>query len=297
MNKICAVVVTYNRLDMLKGCISSIRGQTSACDIMIVNNNSEDGTTEYLNSQDDIIHIHMDRNTGGAGGFNAGMREAVIRGYDYIWMMDDDTFPYSNALEMLIDADRILEGNYGWLCSVPLWKDGKECIMNRPKLLKAFYEDIHLLQYGLIRAEHATFVSLFVKSGIVRQYGLPIKEFFIWGDDIEYTRRLAVRRKLPCFVVGQSVIVHAMQNNTGSSVALDSLDRLNRYNLAFRNENYLYRQEGIRGFCYYLTKRGRDLLFVITKSKNHRILRSCIILKQLLRGLFFNPKIEYISKL
>ena len=49
------------------------------------------------------------------------------------------------------------------------------------------------MKYGLVQAEQATFVSLLLRAATVQKVGLPIKEFFIWGDDIEYTRRIARR--------------------------------------------------------------------------------------------------------
>ncbi len=296
MHDVCAVVVTYNRLELLKECIASLKKQTISCDILIVNNASSDGTREYLEGENSVSCIHLDHNTGGAGGFNAGMKEAVLRGYQYIWVMDDDTMPYPDALEKLLDANKILAGNYGWLCSVPLWKDGRECVMNRPKLLKAYFLDIHFLKHGIVRAEHATFVSLFVKRETVMECGLPIKEFFIWGDDIEFTRRLSVRKKLPCYVVGQSQVLHAMKNNVGSNIAIDRPEMLKRYSLAFRNENFAFRKEGIKGVCYYIGKCGKYILLSLFKAKDHRLQRVWVIVKQMVLGLFFNPGIEYPNK-
>ena len=295
MNQVCAVVVTYNRLEMLKECISALNRQTVPCDILAVNNASTDGTRKYLDENDSVSSIHMKENTGGAGGFNAGMKEAVKRGYKYIWVMDDDTLPFPGALEKLLEADQILQGRYGWLSSVALWKDGRECVMNRQKLLKAFYRDIHLMRYGLVRAEQATFVSLFLRSDTVRKHGLPIREFFIWGDDIEYTRRISVRKKMPCYVAGQSLVTHAMKENKGCSLALDSTDRLWRYRLTIRNGNYLNRQEGLPRFLYYLAICGLDFMRVVLKARDHRLLRCGMILKQMFLGLFFNPDVEYVD--
>ena len=296
MNTVCAVVVTYNRIELLKDCLLRLLRQTVPCDILVVDNNSNDGTSEYLDSIANIIHIKMNINMGGAGGFNIGMKEAVLRGYEYVWVMDDDTFPNPDALERLLEANDILRGEYGWLCSVPLWKDGTECRMNRPKLLKAFYSDIHLLKYSLVRAEQATFVSLFLKTSTIMQHGLPIKEFFIWGDDMEFTRRLSVRKKMPCYLVGKSIVTHAMKSNVGSNIAQDAFDRIERYNYAFRNDNYLYRQEGIKGCCYYFAKCGMNIFKILTKAKDNRIKRLWIVVKQMVIGLFFNPKIEYVKE-
>ena len=300
MNNVCAVVVTYNRLNMLKQCLSAISSQTVPCDLLVVNNASEDGTSEWLDSRTDqtdqtgFIHIQLQTNTGGAGGFNAGMREAVKRGYEYIWVMDDDVLPAPDALERILEADKLTGGRYGWLSSVTLWTDGTECKMNRQKLLKSFYQDIQLLQHGLVRAEQATFVSLFLKCRTVAAYGLPIRDFFIWGDDIEFTRRLAVRKELPCYVVGKSIVTHATKNNMESNIATDDYERISRYKLALRNENYFFRQEGIKGFCYYFARSGRAFLRCM-RAKDHRLGRCGVVVAQVVSGLFFNPHVEMVE--
>lgn len=213
-----------------------------------------------------------------------------------MWVMDDDCLPYSDALQKLIEADEMLSGNYGWLASAVLWKDGHECKMNRVKLKKSFYEYLEYMQYGIVQAEQATFVSLFIKAKTIKEAGLPIKEFFIWGDDIEYTRRISVRMKLPCFIAGKSKVIHAMKENTGSNIATDIPERIDRYKYAFRNEVYLYRQEGWKGICYYFAKCGWNLLKIIFKSKNYRFKRITVLIKSMLIGLMFKPTVEYLKR-
>ena len=200
-NRVAAVVVTYNRLELLKKCVASLQEQTAPCDVLIVDNASTDETSQWLKLQTSIAFRNTGSNLGGAGGFNYGMRWAVEAGYDYVWVMDDDTLPKTNALERLLDADEILKGNYGWLSSVALWTDGSECRMNRQKLKKNNCEYGSLLKDGLVQAEQATFVSLFLPAEKICRFGLPIKEFFLWGDDIEYTRRIAVRGNMKGYVV------------------------------------------------------------------------------------------------
>lgn len=294
--KAVAVVVTYNRLSMLQQCVAHLRLQTVPCDILLVDNASSDGTDEWVSTQPDIDYYNTGANLGGAGGFNLGMRIAVDRGYDAVWVMDDDCFPEKTALEELEKADNLLGGNYGWLASVVLWTDGKECRMNRPKLRKDYYTKMELLPHGLIFAEQATFVSLFLRASTIREAGLPIKEFFIWGDDIEFTRRIAVRMGKPCYIATQSVVVHAMKENSGSNIATDSVERLERYKYAFRNENYLYRKESIKGIIYYTAKRGKNALEIIRFSKNNRAKRMWVLVSSVIKGLFFSPRVEYVSR-
>lgn len=297
-NQTAAVVVTYNRAEMLKQCLTALECQTAPCDILVVDNASTDDTENAVKAAMQKNRAIQYRNTGanigGAGGFNFGMRWAVEAGYSYVWVMDDDCFPEPDALKMLLHADDTLGGDYGWLSSVALWTDGKECRMNRPKVKKSFYDHIELLRYGILQAEQATFVSLFLKAETIRAVGLPIKDFFIWGDDIEYTRRITIQHKMPCYVVGQSRVLHAMKSNTGSNLAVDSVERLDRYQLAFRNEAYTYRREGVRGVAYYMAKRGRDALWVLTRSKDHRLKRLGILLCGMGKGLAFRPEQERV---
>ena len=297
-NRTAAVVVTYNRLTLLNKCIEKLRGQTVPCDILVVDNASTDGTTPWLREQEEAGLLRT-RNTGGnlggAGGFNKGMRWAVEAGYDFLWLMDDDCLPEQDALEKLLEADRVLDGNYGWLSSVALWTDGSECKMNRQKLKKSFYEYSPLMKYGIVQAEQATFVSRFLRAETVRRFGLPIKEYFIWGDDIEYTRRVAVRGKRPSFVAGRSQVVHAMKDNNGSSIALDAAERVDRYRFAYRNEAYTYRQEGLKGMCYYAAKCGLNLCRILVKSTDSKAKRSRILLDGIREGILFNPSCEKIE--
>ena len=82
-NKTCAVVVTYNRIELLKHCLEKIKLQTFNCDILVIDNNSNDGTHEYLVSKK-IPFYKTEVNIGGAGGFNLGIKICVSKRYKYI---------------------------------------------------------------------------------------------------------------------------------------------------------------------------------------------------------------------
>lgn len=299
MQRIAAIVVTYNRIKLLKQCIEHLQMQTYPCDILIVNNASTDETEQVVEEMIDRFPNLKYRNTGanigGAGGFNFGMKWAVQDGYDYLWVMDDDCLPKEDSLKELIKADEFLLGNYGWLASTVLWKDGRECKMNRPKLKKSFYDYLEYMKYGIVQAEQATFVSVFFKSEIVEKVGLPIKDFFIWGDDIEYTRRISVRNGLPCFVVGKSQVIHAMCENNGSNIATDVPERIDRYKYAFRNEGYLYRKEGWKGIAYYFAKCVWNFFKILLYAPDKKIRRNIVLLSSVLKGLVFSPKVELVS--
>ena len=137
--KIAAVVVTFNRKEYLVKNIEALLAQVNApMDILIIDNASTDGTEETIRHYMDagqILYENTGENLGGAGGFNFGIRRAYEAGYDAIWIMDDDTYPHPDALEKFLQADKDLNGMYGYLAGKVLWKDGSWCEMNPPKKL------------------------------------------------------------------------------------------------------------------------------------------------------------------
>ena len=294
MNNIVAVIVTYNRIDMLRQCIQHVQAQTVLCDILIIDNASTDGTEVFVQQLVDtrIHYYNTGENLGGAGGFNMGMKLAVERGYDYVWIMDDDCLPQNNALEKLIDANNILDGKYGWLSSKCLWIDGSICAMNVQR--DTPYTDIKDFSKSMITAEMASFVSLFLKADTIQKYGLPIKDFFIWTDDWEYTRRIS--RRLPCYVVTDSQVIHAMKTNTVVNIATDSRERLPRYKYFYRNDVYFYRREGIKGCVWILAKDIWHSAQIIAK-RNDIVRKLKIVWENAVKGIFFNPKIEYCKQI
>ena len=103
--KINCVIVTYNRVELLKENLDAVMSQTYPLHkIFVINNHSTDSTEEYLTRFSDnpqIIACNLEENIGGAGGFSYGLKKAVQEGCDYVWMMDDDTIPSASALEKL----------------------------------------------------------------------------------------------------------------------------------------------------------------------------------------------------
>ena len=90
MVKVTAVVVTYNRVNLLQRVVKALESQTiELYKIFVVNNGSTDGTKEWLDSQTNLTVIHQD-NVGGSGGFYRGIKEASKEETDWIWCMDDD---------------------------------------------------------------------------------------------------------------------------------------------------------------------------------------------------------------
>lgn len=293
--KIAAVIVTYNRHKLLGRCIKAVLGQKNiSCDVLIIDNGSTDGTADFVRNEyggrREVLYINTGKNTGGAGGFCIGIREAAKRGYEYIWMMDDDVIPKETALAMLFTADQRLDGRWGFLSSVAYWTDGSICRMNIQK--KTIFRHIGSAAYQeeLVPIKMCSFVSLLLKTSVVKEAGLPIKEYFIWTDDYEYTGRIS--RGYPCYMIPGSKVCHSMQKNIRPNFAVDDKKRFGRYWYLYRNDVHCYRQYGIQGWVYILLKDMLAIMNVLLHSKGNKRLKAGIIIKGFLAGLKFSPGIE-----
>ncbi|MEL6383416.1 MAG: glycosyltransferase family 2 protein [Cyanobacteria bacterium J06626_18] len=100
--KFSIVITTYNRVDFLKRAIASALNQTIACEIIVVDNASTDGTQDYVKGLGDRVRYHRNpTNAHHAGAVNEGVRIATG---DWIKFVDDDDYLADNCLETLAAA-------------------------------------------------------------------------------------------------------------------------------------------------------------------------------------------------
>lgn len=211
MSAVCAVVVTHNRPQLLRECLEGLLAQTEPCKILVVDNASSQETAELLREFDDqITSIRLEMNSGGAGGFAAGLRRAVQDpAADFFWLLDDDTVPAKSCLEELIKADDRFKragATPYFLASKVVWTDGRRHPMNQGMLDERHDFAEIAAESGCVALKAASFVSVLVPRKAVADYGLPIADFFIWGDDVEFTLRVGLHH--PGALVPTSIAVH-----------------------------------------------------------------------------------------
>ncbi|RLE20037.1 MAG: glycosyltransferase, partial [Actinobacteria bacterium] len=208
-DSLVAVVVTFNRLSKLRVTIDRLL-ETPVAElamVLVVDNASDDGTADWLAARDDprlMVHRNAS-NTGGAGGFETGMRLASDR-LDPDWMvvMDDDARPLPGALAAFHDAD-----NSGWdaVAAAVYYPGGEICEMNRPSR-NPFWHGTEFMRTlfggrggfhirpdayeGTGRAiDVASFVGLFISRAAVARVGYPDAKLFVYGEDGIYTLGLS----------------------------------------------------------------------------------------------------------
>lgn len=194
MEKVAAVVVTYNRFALIRRTIDALRRQTRRLDgILIVDNGSTDGTHEWLDTQTDLTIVHQD-NVGGSGGFWRGIKEAFAQGFDWLWCMDDDVFPKPDCLATLLAA---AQPHDGILC--PLRRQNGRVFLSEVRRFN-LTNPVRSLHCHALRMEDIegcetvpiegiAFEGPLIRRDVVEKIGLPNRDLFLLYDDSDYSLR------------------------------------------------------------------------------------------------------------
>ncbi|MFT8917052.1 MAG: glycosyltransferase [Oenococcus sp.] len=309
--KIDAVVVTYNRIGKLKKCLSNLL-ECNLDRILVIDNHSNADTVKYLDSFSNrfprkIKVYHLKQNIGGAGGFNFGLKKFMeIRNADYVWLMDDDSMPTPESLNKLSNSlNSLIPSKRGFATGSIYWKDGSLAKMNVPRKkdngmqenMQTVFVNRNVLQENKIKfVVSASFVALLLARSAVENCGFPISEFFIWGDDVEYTSRLT-NNGLLGIQVEDAKILHMSDLNVGTNIVNegDNISRINLHYFDFRNGIYISRHNGIFSLAKTLCERILWVVRILFFAKKYKFLKLKILVKGTLDGFSFNPKIEPYS--
>ena len=207
--KILAAVVTHNRLSLVKRCYENIKKQSfQPSEILIVDNESNDGTQEYFDSMN-CIYIRQP-NSGSSGGWNTAISYALENNFEAIWLMDDDGYPDQMALEFLSDN---LDDRHACISSVVLSEDSESTfVFPFPKIYKKNlpvifgiprkYYSINRIKKKL-NDQRYPYAHLFngalIPIRAIKEIGNVSTEFFMFGDEVDYFYRLSSVGKISTF--------------------------------------------------------------------------------------------------
>lgn len=156
------ILVTFNQKEMTSEYLNLLNSQTTRSDVIIVDQNSQDGTFEEIGSQyKDVTLIKTKENYGGAGGYYLGQRFAFEEGYEFIILSENDVFGFDN---------RIIED-----------------------LLSKAREDPSKIYRGtnsLKNAPCGLFHFTIIHRNLLKRIGYIDHNYFFRGDDAEYGLRI-----------------------------------------------------------------------------------------------------------
>ena len=295
--RVVAVVVTFNRLEMLQGLLERLDEVPGLSEVLVVDNASTDGTGEWLATLADrpsadehpetgVVARTLTENLGGAGGFAAGCSWALERGADLVWLMDDDGLPEPDCLELLLqrpDLDfwgpLVVDRERPERLVFPIRLPGGSRVVHGLAEAEAAARD------GLLRDIVIPFNGVLVTRALVERIGVPRAEFFIWGDDHEYRLRAEaagarIATVVPARVQHPSVGELGTPMMFGRTTYNHSPSDLKHYCMA---RNNLVNLRQYRGPLHALAFVAKTLWFyTFTRPSAHRLLLS---LRGMLAGL------------
>lgn len=280
--RVVAVVVTWNRRDLLERLLRAIEAQDRLPDeVVVVDNASTDDTPEVIGRlatelRTPLQVLRLDRNTGGAGGFHAGMARAVELGADLLWLMDDDGVPPADCLSTLLGyTDRydflgpavVAEGEPDRLC-FPIRLPGSARVVHD-------LADVEAAAAGdVLEGVVIPFNGVLVGRELVERIGLPREEFFIWGDDVEYLWR-AKRAGARVATVVSSHFRHPATDDLGTPMMWGrttynhSPSDLKHYCMVRNNVTNLREYVGVLGVLAFLVK--TVWFYLVTRPRPGRL--------------------------
>lgn len=196
------IIVTYNRLELLAECLQCIEQQEKKFDhVVVVDNASTDGTSEFLKQYEKKYHILTEKeNGGGAKGFMDGVKyiHDNIK-TDWILMIDDDAMlcdSYLSTLERYAQNNPDIKAFSGSVMT-----DGEIDFTHRKTLRKGLTFNIVPVPAMAYEAEYftydlASFCGIFFSAHLIDKIGVPRGEYFIWYDDTEYSLRIGKESRI-----------------------------------------------------------------------------------------------------
>ena len=229
------VIVTYNRLEKLKKALACYENQTMTFrNIIIVNNHSNDGTFEYLDSWKEIkapfakYVINTEENLGGSGGFYTGQKYAMALNPDWIYLADDDAYAEPDMMEQFyMFCDNHDVNKVSAICGAVYNMEGKISIIHRGthKVENNKYirtscpEDCYDKEF--FKIDCLSYVCSFLKADAIEKVGCVNPKYFIYSDDTEHSVRLSKVGDIICVphivVCHEDVVVADVNNHVGCS--------------------------------------------------------------------------------
>ena len=225
--KVAAVIVTYNNASMLRSLLADLLSQSRLPDsIFVIDNASSDATANVVkNSPSQVRYVRLDKNTGSAGGYYEGIRLASGGG-DLVWTLDDDVGLRSDTLRRLLDGLADVE---------PLGKVGAvRCVgEGHPYTVPT-------------RMDAFAWRGTLIKSEAILSAGLPLKEYFMYGEDLEYSLRLSRMGYSFFWVPGSIAAEKRLGKAEGRFLSIKTIFYPEAWRLyyAFRNEIHMYLRYG-----------------------------------------------------
>lgn len=215
IRRVRAVIPCFNRrrdAELLLGDLAMLDlrapgGPIALSAVLVDNASAEPLSTVAVPSGVDLTHLRLDANTGGSGGFNAGMAHVLAGGIgagqppDYVWLLDSDVRLHPAALTELV---RVLDERADLAAAGSALVDpvggsvfeiGGRVNRRSGRFEPALTSTDAEGGTGPVRVDYVAACSALVRRTAIERTGL-MPDVFLNADDVEWFVRMARRTGL-----------------------------------------------------------------------------------------------------
>jgi len=194
--KVFAIVLNYNGKETLKTCLQSLfSSDYPNLEVVVVDNDSQDGSIEMIKDQFSRAHyVMLKKNVGFAAGNNQGIRFALEKQAQFIFLLNNDAFVTRDTLSQLIQTAQKQE-NISILSPIiyetesqrEVWFCGGKIDWKRQRC-------VHTpCQAGLpkkpFETEYVTGCAMFIPRDVFKKIGLLDERYFLYYEDADFCVR------------------------------------------------------------------------------------------------------------
>lgn len=223
MDKVFVIVVTYNGMEWYERCFSSFRASTIPVTTIVVDNDSHDGTVDYIRREfPEIVVIESLENLGFGKANNIGIRYALDHGADYVFLLNQDAWIDPDALEILVSIHK-KHPEYGLLSPMHLNVDRTGLVMKffcRQPTNGRLITDLYLNQLSdVYNTKYIHAAAWLLPKQTLQTIGGFDPIFHHYAEDDDYLNRLRYHR-MKIGVCPAARIVHDHHSRTQSPEAV-----------------------------------------------------------------------------
>lgn len=216
---IFVVIVTYNGLKWIDDCLKSFQKSILPVTVLVVDNASTDSTVEYIEANfKDILLIKLDKNIGFGQANNVGMKIALEKNADYVFLINQDAWILPDTLSklLLIHQQNL---HYGILCPMQLNKELTHIessfinyVDNSAITDKALFNDLYFNRLkDIYPTDYINAAAWLLPRNTITTVGGFDPLFFLYGEDDNYIQR-AHYHKIEMGVCPACRVVHDTEN-------------------------------------------------------------------------------------
>lgn len=211
------IIVSYNTKDLTLQCIKSIKKNSPKIryEIIVVDNDSHDGSAKSLKKLKDIIFISNEDNLGFAKANNIGIEKSHGKN---IFLLNSDAVVTKDAIQKLYEfaVNTVGAGVVGAKLLNPD-KSIQSSVFPKQSLLNAFraywlgqkktFEKYAPSETQPVKVNSVVGAAFFITDRALKKVGKLNEKYFMYFEDLDYCRK--VRQKgLDVYYLPESVIIH-----------------------------------------------------------------------------------------